>query len=72
MDDRLTPAAQDTALLVILRVMRRKKMLKPADLTDLRVALMHNRGVENVKDKLLRLLEETWLEKEEKKDTPGA
>lgn len=66
----LSAQFQDTALLVILRVLRRKKWLEPADLAELRIALEHNREPENLSNKLHRLLDETVLERETKKDTP--
>lgn len=70
MTDHLTPHFQNTALLVILRVLRRRKMLKPADLTDLRLALHKNHAPEELSGKIARLLEETVLEREERRETP--
>lgn len=68
--DEMTVQFQTAALFVILRVLRRKKWLEPADLTELRIALEHNRVPENLRNKLTRLLDETVLERETKKDTP--
>lgn len=56
-------------VLVFLRVARRKSWLKPADLTELRVALKEGRRGEFY-DQLNRLLEETQMDREEKRETP--
>lgn len=60
----------ETAIFVVLRVLRRKKLLTPADLTDLRVALEHRRVPDDLVAKAHRLLAEQPLEREDRRETP--
>lgn len=56
-------------VIVVLRVLRRKYLLKPADLTELRIALDEGARGETY-DRLKRELEETTMDREEKRETP--
>lgn len=68
-DDYIDVRFLSVAIPVILRVMRRRNMLKPADLTDLRVALQNGaRG--DMYHRLSRILDETVMDREEKRETP--
>lgn len=68
-DDRVDHRFLSAFVLVTLKAMRRKNMLKPADLTELRLALQSgSRGP--VYERLKRVLDETVLEKEERRETP--
>lgn len=69
MDDQIDYRFLSVAIPVILRVMRRRNMLKPADLTDLRVAL-GNSLPSDMTARLHRILDETQMDREEKRETP--
>jgi len=56
-------------VIVVLKVLRRKYLLKPSDLTELRIALEEGARGETYQ-RISRILEETAMEREEKKDTP--
>ena len=69
--ERLNWRFVETAIFVFLRVARRKNWLKPADLTELRLAAENRTPPDPpVPTRIARLLAETWAEKEERKDTP--
>lgn len=64
------PSHTDALLVVVLRALRRKKLLYPADLTEIAVQAGRLGIHHDTKRAMLRIAAETVMDREEKRETP--